>query len=203
MNTKAMFLMVTSTVFINASFSGQLAAQTFASVTPKTDEQASQLALLQMRDVHGLLCHRFKCPPFTLFKNSSVRNAMTRTSKAGYSIRYNEDFMSATRQSFGSLAILGVLAHELGHIIDTNQNRQKLSLARREANADVYAGCVFALARHPESDLKGFSGSLYSMGSSPGYPTPAQRVLLVQSGYYQCKDKEMSARAFSRDQWRM
>ena len=89
MNTRAMFLMVTSMVFINASFSGQLAAQTFASVTKKTDEQASQLALLQMRDVHGLLCHRFKCPPFTLFKNSSVRNAMTRASKAGYSIRYN------------------------------------------------------------------------------------------------------------------
>ena len=128
---------------------------------------------------------------------------MTRASKAGYSIRYNEDFMSTIRQSFGDLAILGVLAHELGHIIDTNQHRQKLPLARREANADVYAGCVFALARHPESDLKGFSGSLYSMGSSPGYPTPAQRVLLVQSGYYQCKDKEMSARTLSREQRRM
>ena len=42
MNTRAMFLMVTSMVFINASFPGQLAAQTFASVTKKqTSRQAS------------------------------------------------------------------------------------------------------------------------------------------------------------------
>lgn len=150
------------------------------------DQHPSPYAKQQMSAVNNYLCGRFGCPPYLLFKNDTLQNAMASANQAGYQIRYNTGFMNQTVQNFGNYAAIGVLAHELGHIIDFAQQPQQLSQAQREATADRYAGCAFALAGHPESDLQGLASSLHAIGASPGYPTPSQRVQLVRSGYHQC-----------------
>ncbi len=173
-------------VFSNV-FAGPLCALAPAGHNRMADQQPSAFAAKQMRAVDNVLCNRFGCPRFRFLQNSTLQNAMATLDQSGNTIRYNSRFMRNTMQSYGSLAAIGVLAHELGHIIDFNQNRSQIPQAQREATADRYAGCAFALAGHPESDLMGLAQSLHAMGSSPGYPTSSQRVGLIREGYNQCR----------------
>jgi len=53
--------------------------------------------------------------------------------------------------------------------------------------ADKYAGCVFALTGYPESGLEPAANALRSMGDFPGYPTAAERVELLRTGYKNCE----------------
>ena len=169
------------------SYAGPLCALAPAGHNTGADQYPSPFANQQMSAVNNFLCSKFGCPPYLLLKNDTLQNAMASANQAGYQIRYSSSFMNQTVQSFGNYATIGILAHELGHIIDFAQQPQQIPQAQREATADRYAGCAFALAGHPESDLQGLANSLHAIGPSPGYPTPAQRVQLVRSGYHECK----------------
>ncbi|MEP0393449.1 MAG: hypothetical protein ABJ205_12605 [Erythrobacter sp.] len=113
---------------------------------------------------------------------------MASVTPQGYVIRYNPEFMNSVLGRHGSGATTAILAHELGHIIDFARRPPQLEISRadREATADQYAGCAFALAGAGRSNLLPMARTLHEMGASPGYPTPSQRIALVLNGYDSC-----------------
>lgn len=146
---------------------------------------ASPYAQQQMLHAHNFLCNRFGCPNYSFARNDNVGNAYAARIQNGYFIRYNDQFMQSQLGVYGSLATIGIFAHELGHIIDFANNPNGND---REATADQYAGCAFALAGAPPHNLTPLINSILSMGGSgPGYPSPTVRAQLIQSGYYACR----------------
>ena len=171
----------------NGAVAGPLCALAPASHNPMVDQPSTPFANSMMQSINNVLCEKFQCPAYVLIQNQTTSNAMASSDPSGSRIRYNPNFMNITAQTFGQFAAAGIFAHELGHIIDfaTNPN-PGIPQPRREANADEYAGCAFALAGRRQADLAGLARSLHSMGASPGYPTPDQRVQLVLNGYQKC-----------------
>ena len=184
---RVLLFVILSIGSIDFSFAGPLCSLGPHNHKPSNDQNATQVAHETMGHVHQYLCGNFGCPQYRLFQNTTISNAMASRDHTGNTIRYNPYFMNQTVQNYGSLAATGILAHELGHIIDFYKNPNNIPSAQREATADRYAGCAFALEGHPESDLMGLAHSLQAMGISPGYPTPSQRVQLLRSGYNECK----------------
>ncbi|MEM9738445.1 MAG: hypothetical protein AAF829_01135 [Pseudomonadota bacterium] len=169
------------------AYAGPLCIFTRGQPHPTADTQASPLATQQMTEARNVMCSQFACPPFSFFENNSTANASAESSRFGYTIRYNTNFMQQQIDRFGPGATIAILAHELGHIIDFYQYPQGGPGINREATADRYAGCAFALAGAPEQSLQPFLQSLLSMGpSGPGYPSPQQRAQIARDGYYQC-----------------
>ncbi|PHR92876.1 MAG: hypothetical protein COA69_05995 [Robiginitomaculum sp.] len=152
------------------------------------DIPATPLAHQQMRSVAQALCQKFKCPYFDFAQTQTTKNAMAWSDASGNYIRYNSSFMNGELQNRGFYATTGILAHELGHLIDFSVNTANQNQATREATADRYAGCAFALAGEPRENLLALAQSLQAMGSSPGYPTAQERVALVLIGYNQCSN---------------
>jgi hypothetical protein len=154
----------------------------------QTDTNPPPFAWQSMAGVNTVLCARFTCPGYQFWSNPNSGNAMaTFSPQLGFAIRYNPAFMNQVQGSFGSGATDAILAHELGHVIDfANRPQAGISQADREATADQYAGCAFALAGLNRENLLPMARTLHAMGPSPGYPTPQQRVGLVLNGYDSC-----------------
>jgi len=172
----------------NAVYAGPLCFLVSPSYNPAFDTAPTAIANGQMSRVQNVLCGAFRCPNTLLLQNSSTHNAYASFDQSGFAVRYNPQFMNSVRGQFGDLATIGIFAHELGHIIDfaSNPNPQ-IPQAQREATADQYAGCAFALAGEPESGLTGLAATLQAMGAS-GFATPAQRITLLRQGYASCSN---------------
>lgn len=187
MKTGVAVVFVSLLVFLDNSFAGPLCGLAPSNHNPSADQYPSPLANQQMKAVHNLLCRKFRCPSYSLRINHTISNAMASTNRYGNTIRYNPTFIYEVAKNHGSNAAIGIFAHELGHLIDFFINKGQIPQAQREAIADKYAGCVFALAGYPENSLIGLARSIHSMGASPIYPTPVQRVQLIRMGYRFCR----------------
>lgn len=153
------------------------------------DGDPSILAKQQIVHTHQALCSTFLCPNYVLVENNGIVNASAQSQAGTSVIRYNSSFMRSIVNKFGSLAAIGIFAHELGHLIDFTQNPGNFPSAQREANADQYAGCAFALAGASPRNLVPFINAILSLGaSSPQYPIPAARAQHVRAGYYSCRN---------------
>ena len=173
-------------------FTPQLHARALCALSKSSygaDQLPSPQANSQMSDANKVLCGRFPCPPYKFFRNPTAGNAQAYLDQTGGYIRYKPSFMLRVLKQFGAQATIGILSHELGHLIDFHTNpNPNISGFQREAKADEYAGCAFALAGAPPNALSALQNTLFSMGSSPGYPNTQQRVQLINSGYYKCRN---------------
>ena len=176
---------IIATSSINA-MAQDLCAYTKRSGMPNIDTPAGPYGTATMGYTNIALCGRFSCPPYRLYQNNGVVNASATKNAAGYSIRYNRSFMSQVLNAFGERATAGIIAHELGHIIDFALRPGNVPQAEREATADRYAGCAFALAGAPVQNILPLAQTLNALGESPGYPTVEQRAQLLLIGYNQC-----------------
>jgi len=82
---------------------------------------------------------------------------------------------------FGYFALVGILAHEVGHV----KNRQRSSFPfpgyEEERRADFYAGYALRILNAPSHGLNNF---LSVQQGFPGkYPPGFQRITFVQQGY--------------------
>jgi len=171
------------------SLAGPLCALASGSYSPNGDQQPPPMANQQMAEAHAVLCSRFSCPNYSLFMNGSAGNAQAYLGQSGGQIRYQPNFMDSVLNQFGPQATIGILSHELGHLIDFYNNpNPNISQYDREAAADEYAGCAFALAGAPPFALTALQNTLFAMGSSPGYPNSNQRANLISSGYSKCSN---------------
>ena len=167
---------------------GPLCGLSRGSYGANTDQLPSPLANQQMAEANAVLCGRFRCPPYNFYRNSTAGNAQAYMDSFGAQIRYQPQFMTGVLNKYGPQATIGILAHELGHLIDYSSNfSSSVSRYTREATADEYAGCAFALAGAPPQAFKALQDTLFSMGSSPGYPNNQKRAELIRSGYNKCR----------------
>ena len=151
------------------------------------DVAPSQTAVIQMSAVNNALCGTFSCPQYQLFQTNSTANAMAWDDGTSRYIRYNSNFMNQVQTAYSSYATIGIFGHELGHLIDF-RSRNNATSTSREAYADMYAGCAFAIAGEPRSNLIYLAQTLHALGASPGYPTPQQRSQLLKQGYDNCSN---------------
>ena len=186
-----MMLRKTSLIILFLSFTSTAYADPLCALAPaghdkNYDQNPGPIGSRQMQIVNNYLCEEYNCPRYEFKKNQTLQNAMATLDQTGNKIRYNSNFMAGTYSRYGELATIGVLAHELGHIIDFSTRRFNMPQAQREDAADGYAGCFFGLAGHTRSDLNGLVSSLQEMPPSPGYSTPQQRVARVIAGFNEC-----------------
>jgi len=148
------------TMGYSVAYAGPLCAYTKGTPRPSADAQPTQLGLQQMTQANNVLCRRFACPRYNFYRNQSIQNASASSNSSGFTIRYNPNFMQSQANRFGTLATIGILSHELGHIIDFANQPYNQPQNYREGKADEYAGCAFALAGAPQQNLGPFINSL-------------------------------------------
>ena len=126
------------------------------------------------------------CPVVALFRNASVPKAIMVVASGQAKLIYSPKFFTSVYEEYGDGAIIGIIAHELGHAInETAPAAWMKSGWTPELRADAWAGCALAKvnlsARRLEATL-----TAISMNPSPAHPGWAQRIPALRLGYAQC-----------------
>ncbi len=126
------------------------------------------------------------CPQTVLFRNSTAPNAMLVAAAGQAKLVYAPQFFSAAYDALGDGAIVGLIAHELGHALDDTLGAAWVkSDWPPELRADAWAGCTLARVNLSAGDLLASLSALakYPAPSSPGWK---QRVPVLRTGFTQC-----------------
>ena len=126
------------------------------------------------------------CPEAALFRNTTAPNAMLVAAGGQAKLVYAPQFFSAAYDSFGDGAILGIIAHVLGHALDDTMGAAWVkSDWPPELRADAWAGCALARIDLSAAD---FEASLSALAKypPPSHPGWKQRLLALRTGYTQC-----------------
>ena len=126
------------------------------------------------------------CPEIALLRNTTAPNALLAASAGQAKLVYAPQFFSAAYEAMGDGAILGLIAHELGHALDDTMGAVWVkSDWPAELRADAWAGCIVARMDLNASDLQASLIALakYPPSSSPGWK---QRLPVLRSGFTQC-----------------
>src|SRR5262249_8265970 len=92
----------------------------------------------------------------------------------------------AAYESFGDNGISAIIAHEVGHALDTTLGAKWVKESwPPEVRADAWAGCVLAKLNPDAAGIKS------SLGALPKYPSPShpgwtQGIPVLRIGYTQC-----------------
>ena len=126
------------------------------------------------------------CPETALFRNTTAANAMLVAASGQAKLIYAPQFFSAAYDAYGDGAILGIIAHELGHALDDTMGAVWVkSDWPAELRADAWAGCTVARIDLNASDLQASLSALakYPPASHSGWK---QRLAVLRSGFTQC-----------------
>jgi hypothetical protein len=126
------------------------------------------------------------CPETVLFRNSTAANAMLVAAAGQAKLVYAPQFFSAAYEALGDGAILGLIAHELGHALDDTLGAVWVkSDWPAELRADAWAGCTLARIDLSSTDLDASLSALakYPPTARPGWK---QRLPVLRSGFTQC-----------------
>src|SRR5437867_10818940 len=111
---------------------------------------------------------RPNCPTLALFRNSTAANLMLIVDGARTKILYKPEFFTTVYDNYGDGGILALLAHEVGHAIDTAAPPPWMKNGwTPELRADALAGCAFAKMNLGASALRAGLTTLSK------YPSPA------------------------------
>ena len=126
------------------------------------------------------------CPAAALYRNPTAANAMLVAAAGQAKLVYAPQFFSAAYDSYGDGAILGIIAHVLGHALDDTMGAVWVkSDWTPELRADAWAGCTLARIDLGATD---FEAGLSALAK---YPPPShagwkQRLPVLRTGYTQC-----------------
>ena len=161
---------------------------------PLTNQPASPLATREAKRLFALVCPK-NCGQIGVFRNATAPNALTVTVGDHMSkIVYNAAFLESMVRSYGLGASLGILAHEVGHHVDTVvppppwMNRGWGT----ELRADGWAGCELARAGSKGPELKSALQAL-AMSPSPAHPAWSLRAEALQRGFSGCGGGPLAA----------
>jgi hypothetical protein len=127
-----------------------------------------------------------KCPVIALFRNASAANAMLIAGTDQAKIVYAPQFFTSVYDNFGDGAIIGIIAHEMGHPLDeTAPARWMSGIPSPELRADAWAGCILARNDLSSGDLSGALTAI-SKYPSPAHPAWGVRLPALKLGYGQC-----------------
>jgi len=126
------------------------------------------------------------CPETVLFRNTTAPNLMLVAVAGQAKLVYAPHFFSAAYDAYGDGAILGIIAHELGHALDDTMGAVWVkSDWPAELRADAWAGCTLARIDLSAGDLQASLSALakYPPSSAPGWK---QRLPGLRTGFTQC-----------------
>lgn len=126
------------------------------------------------------------CPQTALFRNPTAPNAMLVAAAGQAKLVYAPQFFSAAYDALGDGAIVGLIAHELGHALDDTLGAAWVkSDWPPELRADAWAGCTLARVDLSAGDLQA-SLSALAKYPAPSSPDWKQRVPVLRTGFTQC-----------------
>jgi hypothetical protein len=159
-----------------------------SSYKPASDQRPSADAMQLAGRVNAALktiCAA-NCPQTALFRNSTASNAMLVAAAGQAKLVYAPQFFSAAYDALGDGAIVGLIAHELGHALDDTLGAAWVkSDWPPELRADAWAGCTLARVDLSAGDLQAGLSALAK------YPPPSsldwkQRLPVLRTGFTQC-----------------
>jgi hypothetical protein len=159
----------------------------FGGYNPMLDQPASGHALTIGKRVATVLCGGV-CR-VDLVRNVSAGNALTLVDMQGKAkIAYAPQFMQQLEGTLGESAVFGVMAHEVGHVIDARAPVVPLWFDNswsRELRADSWAGCALAKAHLARNAM---TAALQAIAAypSPSHPAWNLRVPALDAGYLGC-----------------
>ena len=162
-------------------------APTVTPYDPRADMPASTNAQADLKKVRVLLCPK-GCGKVLIFANSTTPNTVTVTDGVGFSkIVYSPAFVNSVHTTFGPNAMLGILAHELGHHIESTANHASWMNASwdSEMRADAWAGCALARLELRPSVMQAALRAMETYPPATHAPWTS-REPIVQAGYTQC-----------------
>ena len=127
-----------------------------------------------------------KCPTATVFRNSTAPNALTFVSLGSMKIVYSPTFFVTISKRYGSDGLVGIIAHEYGHIIDAVSLGTWMNTNwTPELRADAWAGCAFAMLKLNSRSLEQALTVIlrYPAASQPNWTV---RVPPLRTGYRRC-----------------
>lgn len=126
------------------------------------------------------------CPSTGVYRNTTAANAMLVVDAGQAKFVYAPQFFAAAYERYGDGAIIGILAHELGHALDDVMGAAWVKSSwSPELRADSWAGCTLARIALPPSDLQASLAALAKYPAS-GHPAWNLRLPVLRVGYTQC-----------------
>ena len=153
-----------------------------------TDQRPSSDAMELARQVNGALAPVCSpnCPTLALFRNSTATNAMAIAGSGGAKIVYAPQFFTVVYERYGDGAIMAILAHLVGHAIETTASAAWMRKGwTPELRADAWAGCALAKANLSSRSLNAALTAV-RMYPSPAHPDWLLRVPALRLGYTHC-----------------
>ena len=154
---------------------------------PLADMPASASAQAELKKVKALLCPK-GCGKVLLIANATAPNSATVSDGAGASkITYNPAFVGNVQKTYGPAGTFGLVAHQLGHHLDTAGTRPPWMKETwdSELRADAWAGCAMAKAELRPSGLQAVLLAL-STYPSAHHPAWAARRAVITEGFTRC-----------------
>src|SRR6185295_9529322 len=105
-------------------------------------------------------------------------------------VMYNPRFFAQVRRQGGDSAMVGILAHEFGHISKKHVHHHQgssTSSRKRELEADNEAGCALAKMGMSASGYVRVTVTLAGQGSYT-HPGGAQRRQAIETGFARCNN---------------
>jgi hypothetical protein len=127
-----------------------------------------------------------KCPTVTVLRNSTAPNALTFVASDSMKIVYSPAFFTAITSRYGDDGIVGILAHEYGHLIDAVTVGSWMSISwTPELRADAWAGCALGKLKLNSHRLE------QALTAISQYPSASRRkwdlrILPLRTGYSHC-----------------
>jgi hypothetical protein len=159
-----------------------------SSYKPASDQRPSGDALQLAGRVNAALksiCGN-QCPTMALFRNATAPNLMLVNNAGQAKLVYSPQFFQAAYSSFGDEGIMALIAHELGHALDSTMGAKFVRESwPPELRADAWAGCVLAKL---DSGSQGLEAALAALAkySSPAHPPWSQRLPPLRAGFTAC-----------------
>lgn len=160
--------------FYNAPGSDDLQPQNLPATTSSTDDADPSQLFERVVEISGVL-------RVEAFAVAGLNNACAASIDGKRIVYYDRDWLLS--YSGGDKWVqIGILAHELGHIVHGHGKNDGLDLWRREYEADRYAGRIIATLGGSEEDVKRVAAN-GAPDASAGYPSRALRVAAFIEGY--------------------
>lgn len=159
-----------------------------SSYKPNTDQRATPDAMELAERVNTALktiCSP-NCPATALFRNTTAANLMLVTDSGQAKLIYAPQFFAAAYEHYGDGAIIGIIAHQMGHALDDVIGAAWVKNTwTPELRADSWAGCTLARIDLSPSDLEASLAALAEY-PSPGHPPWSLRLPVLRTGFTQC-----------------
>ncbi len=126
------------------------------------------------------------CPTLVVFRNDTAPNAILRFDSGLAKMAYSPQFFTGIYDKYGDGAIIGFIAHMLGHALNETVHYGWINGNwTPELRADAWAGCALAKA---SLSMRGLQEALTAVSMYPplSHPGWALRIPALRLGYTHC-----------------